>query len=118
MSRATTNDEAAAGVSGAAVVVYEAADGEARVDVRLERETVWLTQRQMADVFLTSTDNVGLHLKNIFGDGELQEKATTEDFSVVKWRADGACVEACGTYNLDPIISEFLGRAECLASAI
>ena len=66
------------------VVVYETPDGEMRVDVRLDQETVWLTQRQMAEVFQTSSDNVGLHLKNVFADGELEESATTEDFSVVQ----------------------------------
>ena len=54
------------------------------MDVRLDQETVWLTQRQMAELFQTSTDNVGLHLKNVFTDGELEESATTEDFSVVQ----------------------------------
>ena len=105
MSRATTNDGTAPEVSGAAVVVYEAADGEARVDVRMERETVWLTQRQMGDVFLTSTDNVGLHLKNIFADGELQEKATTEDFSVVQMEGGRRVRRRLRHYNLDAIIS-------------
>ncbi|MCW5705532.1 MAG: DNA-binding protein, partial [Bradyrhizobium sp.] len=69
---------------GGEVVVYEAPDGEVRVEVKLDRDTVWLTQRQMADLFDTSTDNVGLHLKNIFGDGELEEAATAENFSVVQ----------------------------------
>jgi len=47
---------------GGEVLVYEAPDGGARVEVKLDRDTVWLTQRQMADLFDTSTDNVGLHL--------------------------------------------------------
>jgi hypothetical protein len=50
---------------GGEILLYEAKDGAVRVEVRLERETVWLTQRQMAELFDTSTDNVGLHLKNI-----------------------------------------------------
>lgn len=62
------------------VLVYEAADGSARVDVRLERETVWLTQRQMGELFGTTPENVLMHLKNIFADGELEEPATTKDF--------------------------------------
>ena len=66
------------------VVVYETPARGMRVDVRLDQETVWLTQRQMAELFQTSTDNVGLHLKNVFTDGELEESATTEDFSVVQ----------------------------------
>jgi hypothetical protein len=50
------------------VLVYEAADGSVRVDVRLDRETVWLTQRQMAELFGTTPENVLMHLKNIFTD--------------------------------------------------
>ena len=53
------------------------------VQVRLEGETVWLVQAQMAELFGTSADNISLHLKNIFKDKELDEAATTEDFSVV-----------------------------------
>ena len=69
---------------GGEVAVYEATDGSVRVDVRLEKDTVWLTQRQMAELFESSTDNIGLHLKKIFADNELQEATTTEDFSVVQ----------------------------------
>ncbi len=52
-----------AALPGSGVVVYETSDGEARVDVRLDRETVRLTQRQKAEVFQTSTANIDLHLK-------------------------------------------------------
>jgi len=69
--------------SGGEVLVYEAPDRGVQVEVKLERDTVWLIQRQMADLFDTSTDNVGLHLKNILADSELEEAATAEDFSVV-----------------------------------
>ena len=66
------------------LVIFQ--DAGLPVEVRLDaqRETVWLTQRQMADVFETSTDNISLHLKNIFADSELSEMATTEDSSVVR----------------------------------
>jgi hypothetical protein len=63
--------------SGSEILVYEAADGEVRVDVRLEQETIWLSQAQMAEVFETSADNISLHLRNIYRDGELDEAATT-----------------------------------------
>lgn len=87
------------------VLVYEAPDGEVRVDVRLERETVWLSQRQMAEIFDTSTDNVGLHLKNVFGEGELDEAATTEDCSVVQTEVRRQVRRRVRHYNLDAIIS-------------
>lgn len=54
-----------------------APDGEVALEVRLEQETVWLTQRQMADVFHTTPRNVGTHLNEVFADGELERAATT-----------------------------------------
>lgn len=90
---------------GGEVIVYETPEGEARVDVRLERETVWLTQRQMAELFDTSTDNVGLHLKNVFDEGELVEAATTEDYSVVQAEGRRHVRRRIRHYNLDAIIS-------------
>jgi prophage maintenance system killer protein len=90
---------------GGEVLVYEAPGGKMRVDVRLERETVWLSQRQMAELFDTSTDNVGLHLKNIFDEGELVEQATTEDYSVVQTEGQRQVRRRVKHYNLDAIIS-------------
>lgn len=87
------------------VIIYETPEGEARVDVRLERETVWLTQRQMAELFDTSTDNVGLHLKNVFDEDELVEAATTEDYSVVQAEGRRHVRRRIRHYNLDAIIS-------------
>lgn len=77
------------------------------VEVRLDagRETVWLTQRQMADLFETSTDNISLHLKNIFADAELTEAATTEDSSVVRQEGTRHVSRSVRHYNLDAIIS-------------
>ena len=72
--------------------------------MRLEKETVWLTQRQLADVFDTSTDNISLHLKNIFADGELSELATTEDSSVVRQEGKRQVTRQVKHYNLDAII--------------
>jgi prophage maintenance system killer protein len=90
---------------GGEIQVYEAADGVVRVEVRLERETVWLTQRQMAELFDTSSDNVGLHLKKMFADQELAESATTEDFSVVQTEGRRRVKRHLKHYNLDVIIS-------------
>jgi hypothetical protein len=65
------------------IVVYQPNE-TVRLDVRLENETVWLTQSQMATLFGCSTDNIGLHLKNVYAVGELSRAATAEDFSVVR----------------------------------
>lgn len=87
------------------IVVYETPEGQVQVDVRLERDTVWLSQRQMAEIFDTSTDNVGLHLKNIFSEGELVEAATTEEYSVVQTEGRRQVRRRVRHYNLDAIIS-------------
>lgn len=90
---------------GGEILVYEAPDGGVRVDVRLDQDTVWLTQRQMAELFDSSTDNVSVHLKNMFSDNELEEEATTEDFSVVQSEGSRRVRRRVKHYNLDAIIS-------------
>lgn len=75
------------------------------IEVRLTSATVWLTQRQMSELFETSTDNISLHLKNIFQEGELLETATTEDFSVVQQEGVRRVTRSQRHYNLDAIIS-------------
>ncbi len=87
------------------VVIYQNEQSQAQVSVRLEGETVWLTQRQMAELFDTSTDNINLHLKNIFLEGELSEPATAEDFSVVQTEGRRQVTRTVKHYNLDAIIS-------------
>jgi hypothetical protein len=70
--------------SRGAVVLYKSPDGGAALQVRIDKETVWLTQRQMAELFGKDTDTVGLHIRNTSKEGELEETATTEDSSVVQ----------------------------------
>ena len=86
------------------IVVYQPND-VMRLEVRLENETVWLTQKQMAELFGCSTDNVGLHLKNIYTEGELEESATAEDSSVVRLEGKRKVARCVRFYNLDAIIS-------------
>lgn len=66
------------------LILYTSEDGQAHVQLRADRGTVWLSQRQMAGLFDVSSDNIGLHLKNIYDDGELQREATAEESSVVQ----------------------------------
>ena len=60
-------------------LVYPAEDGQTKIEVRLENETVWLTQQHLADLFQTSKQNVGQHLKNIFEEGELAEGSVVKE---------------------------------------
>ena len=90
---------------GGEVAVYESAEGEIRVDVRLDRETVWLTRRQMAQVFETTPENVLTHLRNVFASGELEADATTKEFLVVRTEGRRRVRLSLKHYNLDAIIS-------------
>jgi prophage maintenance system killer protein len=87
------------------IVVFEAQDGSVRLDVRLKDDTVWLSQRLIAELLDTSTDNVGLHLKNIYAEGELDERATTEDSSVVQLEGKRRVSRRVRLFNLDAILS-------------
>ncbi len=70
--------------SSGKVVLYQAQDGTVELDVRLDRDTIWLSQKQMSTLFDKDTDTIGLHLRNIFKEGELEESTTTEESSVVQ----------------------------------
>lgn len=85
---------------GGEILVCEAPAGSIGVDGWLEQDAVWLTQRQMSELFETSVDNVGLHLKNVFGDGALEDAATTEDFSVVQSQGGRRGCRNLKHYNL------------------
>ncbi len=87
------------------MIIYQTEDGNFQAEVRLELDTVWLNQKQMSELFDTSTDNIGLHLKNIYDEGELSERATTEDSSVVRQEGRRKVRRQIKHYNLDAIIS-------------
>ena len=86
------------------IAIYESSEG-GNVVVRLEGDSLWLTQKQLSDVLDTSTDNIGLHLKNIYASEELSESATTEDFSVLQQEGKRPVSRKVRHYNLDAIIS-------------
>lgn len=83
-------------------LVYQTDDGRVKLEVRLENETVWLTQQLMAELFQTSKQNIGQHLKNIFDEGELEQDSVVKKFFTTA--ADGKKYET-NFYNLDAIIS-------------
>ena len=87
------------------IIIYSSEDGKAKIEVRLENETVWLSQKQMAELFDCSVDNVALHLKNIFTEGELEENLTSEESSVVQKEGSRSVNRPMRQYNLDAIIS-------------
>jgi len=87
------------------LLIYQTEDGRTRIQVRLEDETVWLTQADMAQLFQTTPQNITLHLKNIFQEGELDETATCKDFLQVQPEGGRQIQRARKHYNLDAIIS-------------
>ena len=80
-------------------------DGEIELTISLDKETIWLSQLQISELFDTSSDNVSLHLKNIYNEKELDEKRTTEDFSVVRQEGKRKVKRTIKHYNLDSVIS-------------
>lgn len=87
------------------IIIYQNAEGNIRIDVRLEDETVWLTQKHMAELFQTTVPNINIHLKNIFEEGELDPKATIKDFLIVRNEGNREVSRNIEHYNLDAIIS-------------
>ncbi len=87
------------------MLIYRSEDGAIKVDVLFTDETVWLTQKRMAELFQTTPQNITLHLKNIFDEGELQEDATCKDFLQVQQEGNRMVERKQKFYNLDAIIS-------------
>ena len=87
------------------IILYTTAEGNVKVEVLLREETVWLTQKLMAELFQTTTQNITLHLKNIFAEGELDESATCKDFLQVQKEGNREVKRNQKFYNLDAIIS-------------
>lgn len=87
------------------IKIYKAEDGKTEIQVKLDQDTVWLSQRQMGELFDKDSDTIGLHLKNIFESEELQEHSTTEEYSVVRQEGKRNVTRKIKIYNLDAIIS-------------
>ena len=87
------------------IVIYQTEDGQTQIDVRLENETVWLTQAQMAELFKSSRTNVLEHIQHIYEDEELEKEATCRNFRQVRQEGKRTVNRAIIMYNLDMIIS-------------
>jgi prophage maintenance system killer protein len=87
------------------VLIYQKEDGQSAVEVRIEQDTLWLSQAQMAELFDKDSDTIGLHLRNIYESSELEESATTEESSVVRQEGKRQVRRTIHLYNLDAIIS-------------
>lgn len=82
------------------LLIFQANDGTIKLDVRLEDETVWLTQQQMADLFGKAKSTINEHIKNVFSEGELVEEQSIRKFGISEF-----ATKPTNYYNLDVIIS-------------
>jgi len=86
-------------------LVYPTEDGRMKIEVRLENETVWLTQQHLAELFQTTKQNISLHLQNIFAEKELDHAATVKESLTVQQEGGRSVQRQVEYYNLDAIIS-------------
>jgi prophage maintenance system killer protein len=89
----------------APIVIYQSADGSIVAEVRLEGETVWLSQKQMAELFDKNVPNINEHISNVFAEGELEPAATIRKFRIVRQEGQRQVEREIDHYNLDVIIS-------------
>jgi hypothetical protein len=87
------------------ITVYQTTDGKVNIEVLYADENIWLSQKRMAELFDCSPDNISLHLKNIYKEKELEEPATTEDFSVVQKEGSREVSRKVTCYSLEAIIA-------------
>jgi prophage maintenance system killer protein len=87
------------------ILIYDAGSGDAGIEVRLEEETVWLTQVQMQELFQQTRQNIGIHIKNIFNEGELSKEATIKESFIVRKEGKREVERKIEYYSLDVIIS-------------
>ena len=86
------------------IILYQP-DNSIRLEVRMRGESVWLTQAQMGQLFDCSTDNISLHLKNLYAEGEIEPETTSEEISVVRQEGKRQVLRNILHYNLDAILS-------------
>lgn len=87
------------------IEIFQGENNEINVEVKFEKDTVWLSQKQMAELFQKDSDTIGLHVKNIYNEGELYKNSTAEDFSVDRLEGKRKVTRVVVHYNLDVIIS-------------
>ncbi len=87
------------------ILIYQNSEGSIKIDVRLEEESVWLTQAQLCELFQKSKATISEHIKNVFEEGELDASATVRNFRTVQNEGKREVERAIDYYNLDVIIS-------------
>ena len=90
---------------GGQILIYQTEEGQTKIEVRLEGETLWLNQAALAKLYQTTIPNINIHIKNIYGEGELSEEATIKDYLIVQTEGGRQVNRQVKHYNLDMIIS-------------
>ena len=84
-------------------ILYSSPEEDVKITALVKDESIWLTQKAMAELFDCSQDNIGLHLKNVYGSGELEKNRTAEEISVVQKEGSRSVKRNVSFYNLDAI---------------
>jgi hypothetical protein len=87
------------------ILIYQSEDGKTKLDVKLENETLWLTQNQLAELFNVTKQNISLHIQNIYAENELDKNSTVKDYLTVQKEGSREVKRNLEHYNLDMIIS-------------
>ncbi len=87
------------------IIIYQTSDGKTQLDVKLDNETVWLSQTQLIDLFQSTKQNISLHINNVFKEGELDKKATVKEYLTVRQEGERTVKRNIEHYSLDIIIS-------------
>ena len=87
------------------IIIYQTEDGQTQIDVRLENETVWLTQAQMAELFEKTPQNITMHIGNAYKEGELDKTSTCKEYLQVQQEGTRMVSRKVKYYDLDVIIS-------------
>ena len=90
--------------SNSQILIYQTEGGQTKIDVRLENETVWLTQKLMAELFQVTIPTINEHIKNIYNEAELGSEATIRKFRIVQKEGKREVSRTVDFYNLDMII--------------
>lgn len=87
------------------IIIYQTEDGKTKIDVKLENETVWMTQKAIAELYQTTPQNITLHIKNIYEEGELEENSTCKNYLQVQTEGNRTVQRNSRHYNLELIIA-------------
>ena len=87
------------------ILLYTSPDGQVQLDVRMQHDTMWMTQQMMAELFQTTVPNINVHIKNILKESELQEEGTIKEFLIVRKEGSRTVRRPVNFYNLDMILS-------------